>query len=366
MSTQRILALMAMLVVATAGPLMAAPITWTGAEDTSFTHGGNWTGGSGAPGNGDVAVFVGDAAATRQPYLPSSYIVQGYQFDTAGWTLSGADGATAKVGTSSIVSSGAGANVIDVILADQYAGQTLTANAGNTLVLNKGILRARDWATAGEGTVVMYGGDNLSSRAFNLGAAVNILNDGLYGSYSSSLADDAALMGNGGLSMYNYQVFSFGVNSRFSPGGDGTYGDEIGTFRFDSQSDTVRGVVTFDDTTTVNIDLGDTVGACDLIELSLSASEKGKLYLMGAELNLRGSGAIPDGDYVILEDLENPGQGYAGTFGTITYNGAPIDPSKVAVTYNTDTIVLSLTGVPEPATAALVALGGLALVRRRR
>jgi len=112
-------------------------ITWSGDTDTNFTTAGNWVGGVAPTSNltANIAEFSGTPTA-NQPYLNAARSINGLNFATAGWALSGpAAVTTLSVGSGGIVSSGGGTNTISARIG-LGADQTWAAAAGNTLVFD--------------------------------------------------------------------------------------------------------------------------------------------------------------------------------------------------------------------------------------
>lgn len=53
---------------------------------------------------------------------------------------------------------------------------------------------------------------------------------------------------------------------------------------------------------------------------------------------------MQNGDYTIVTETVS-GSDCTGTFGSVTYNGAPASPGNVSVTYNPGSIVVTLSGL---------------------
>ncbi|NLF31407.1 MAG: PEP-CTERM sorting domain-containing protein [Planctomycetes bacterium] len=357
--------LVVLLLLLSAVPFAWADAVWTGDMNTKWSEPSNWLGGA-MPLGGEIATLTG-APTANQPDVNLWATVGTLNFESAGWTVTSAGGYGLSFNTvNAITSAGAGVNTVDVALSDSYVqGMTFQAGTDNTLVITRDFTQRRDYGTAGDGTII-FQGTGSSNQTWLLNAGTTLFNHPTQQNFDSGTTVAAGSTLGGAAPAFQisaYGTIALADGASLSPGGDGVYGDLISALRIKSASATTRAYADMGGTaSSLVMDLGSTLGSNDQIIVDLSASN-GYFYLRGCELALRGGAVLADGDYTILTEATG---NYSGTFGTVTYNGAPVDPSQFQVTYNPDSVVVSVTGVPEPATAGLIALGALALAARRR
>lgn len=135
----------------------AATLTWEGDETASWATGGNWSTGY-APGatTADAVIFSGTPSA-NQPTLTAnapagSGSITSLQFDTAGWTISGAYLLTLTSSGNVISSSGSGTNTISSNLSFGASSQSVSVASGNTLVTSGTISSGDNTTKTGAGT----------------------------------------------------------------------------------------------------------------------------------------------------------------------------------------------------------------------
>jgi hypothetical protein len=143
------------------------PENWTGSVNTRWDNGANWWTGV-VPDLLTTAVF--DAPAANQPELVGDPSINGVDFRTARWTITG-NGRTLTVGAGGFNGAGAGMNAVepDVALG---ADSTWTLGNNSTLVL-RGMLRGGGHTLTkdGAGTLELAGGqDPASGLAMDLAA----------------------------------------------------------------------------------------------------------------------------------------------------------------------------------------------------
>ena len=135
-------------------PAPATLVVWDGSEgDGDFTNALNWVGDV-APRNTDyqdTAIF--NATATPSTVnLPSARSIVGLDFQTAGWTLTGASWSNLRT----LSSAGTGTNIVNYLNA--FADATWTVQSGNTLVLATGFYERNK-------NITLTGGGELISTA---------------------------------------------------------------------------------------------------------------------------------------------------------------------------------------------------------
>lgn len=153
-------------------PLAAANRTWDGeAGDGEFTTALNWAGNT-LPANNDyndIAVF-GATATAGTVTVTGSRSINGINFETAGWTLSG----SSFTNLSKLFSAGAGTNTMNMSFEQRYTS-SWTVASGNTLVLaNSFYQRSQNVSVDGGGTLELASsitgfGGTVGSWGMNLG-----------------------------------------------------------------------------------------------------------------------------------------------------------------------------------------------------
>ena len=164
---------------------LSAQIVWDGDTSTGFSDGLNWTGDI-APTAADVAAY--NAVATNQPALSAASGVLGVDFQTGGWTLSGAS--TLTVGASGVTSTGN--NAITAPIA-QSGAATYSSAAGGLLDLDTISGGPVTFGTAvNTGSVSLNGGADNPSFSPTVAFGTVILNkSGTSGSSTNNLTVDA-------------------------------------------------------------------------------------------------------------------------------------------------------------------------------
>ncbi len=351
--------------------LQAADFTWTGAADANWSNPENWDGTENDyPRNTDKAIFAGDAGTFTQPFADSgiqSLTRVVFDVQSGGWTFGGTNELRLRGGSS-------------------FAGGVTTVNGpwrfdertnfsiadGSVLLLNGNFNNAQRMNVRTGGTMVVSQDATQSTvdqeglRIFDGSTA--LLNINLVSNRTISQSDywveheGSTLGGTGGITFSETsRGLTIANGGRLSPGGNGTYGAQIGTFDVATNNT----AVTFASGASLLIDLGATAGDNDRVTVTASGSEGGYLDLTagGAVLELFGSVNQAVGDYTIAT-FNNPDNVAYGTFGTYLFNGDPLDSEFGFVSYYDESIVFTV--IPEPGTLLLLGVGGLLLLKRRR
>ena len=346
---------------------VAGANTWDGDSGTNnfWNNGDNWVEGS-RPGFGGTATFVGDASTTPNPDLNGSgQVGRGLDFQTSGWTISdSAGGGYIRVdGGLPLNSQGTGVNHVQCNITGS-GGQPAISVGPDSVLHISGSYGTGLGSPTGTGKVVFDnpGPDGRNSTS-NLDADLTVLFNGVFNHYQMN-ATAGTIGGTGAVQGYRYQTSNIGGTATIAPGGDGTYGPEIGALTWQSEASSIRHILTLEDGASLDIQIGQSLGVND--QLRYNSYGSGRLNIQdGVTLNLYGS-VIPDGDYTVVTNVADDMTDIAGTFSSVNYNGSPIDPENFIVTYNPDSIVVSVTGIPEPTSLIVIGLGGLLCITRQR
>ena len=350
---------------------------WNGSVSTNWTTGGNWDGGF-APtfvGNGDNNFTnTGTFNATPVSGIKSANISTALsslnmEFLTAGWTITSSGTGSFRLDNNitngmgkSITSSGAGVNRINAPITSSGSGRAiLNVGTGNTLVFGQGYTFAKpmsgfDFATS-SGKVV-FEGVNTSAGS---GTATNNANFTLLANGTVHMAtfqwNAGTLGGTGTMLVDGYSTSYLNSGAILAPGGDGTFGAEIGTLNIRGD-DANRNSLVFNSNSAFDVQLGTMLDSDKLVYSCSNAS--GNVSINSeAILNLYGTTVEP-GSYTILENANVAQSNIVGRFGTVNFNGSPIDTNKFSIIYGTDSIVVNVSGVPAetvPLTAIAVGNG---------
>lgn len=349
------------------------PTIWTGAgADNFWDTGTNWLGGVKPNFNG-AAGFTGDAGSIPHPDVNgTAQNGIALDFQTAGWTIS--DG----VGTGSvrvdgglyINSVGAGVNRLNVDIGGTGTNPlAIHIAAGNTLRVSKAFNQSRlDFGTS-DGTLVFDGSvlqGSTGSTTTNATALTILVNTTGAGAlrYSSYLGGSGSrLGGTGTVQGYQYGTTTFGAGATLAPGGDGTFGAEIGTVFWTCNATNIRHNISFESGSIFEAQIGAALGSND--KLLYETYGSGYINIKaGAILNLLSDGAIQDGTYTIIENVTTNVTDIAGTFSEVNYNGSAADPAKFTVNYLGDSVTVTITGVggggsvpPPPPVMSLGSIG---------
>ncbi len=375
-------ALIASLAFATVG--YGAEIVWDGDQDNDWEAGNNWVGNS-MPGGSDIGVF--DATSgTPGTILKGASDNDGVRFKTGGWTVDHSTGGEWRI-NGGVLDSQVGVNTITGT--DQLriqSNSTSTIDAGSTLVISGPLYLNRRLHKGGEGTLVLAGTGAGGNRGVSVTSGTLLYNYttnsiGQAGADGVQATGNGTLGGNGtirvkadGSSGADVRLLDTSV---LAPGGDGTHGAVIGTLTisFDGTgtANNSQKKVDLNNGTTLAIDLGTSAGVNDLLDINLvgtavAAANEGWLDLRDNQtLALSTTGALAAGDYTIVTH-DNPENASYGTFNTVTLDGlditADLGGGTYDLTYNQNSIVFTV--VPEPASFALLGMGGLWMMRRRR
>jgi hypothetical protein len=138
--------------LALAANAQGSVITWTGNAGTDYATAGNWQGGVVPASNDyqDTARFADTSPANKTPNLAAGRLVGNLEFDSAGWTFSGA-----QLTLRNINSAGAGVNTVSAPIKTAYS-PTYTIGSGDTLSLAGGLYQD------GTYSLTLKGGGTLS------------------------------------------------------------------------------------------------------------------------------------------------------------------------------------------------------------
>jgi hypothetical protein len=248
----------------------------------------------------------------------------------------------------------------------------MNIGAGNTLRISKTFTPSYLDFGSSSGTLVFdgsvqQGSGSYTSVPWTVPTAMTMLaNTTGAGSLSfGNFLSYGRLGGTGTIVGFQYQTSTIGAGGVLAPGGNGEFGDEIGTLTIQSSSDVNRHNLVLDTDAIFEAQLGSMLGSND--KLIFDSYGNGKITINGATLNLQGEGAIADGTYTIIENLATDMADISGTFSTVLYNGAAVDSENFTVNYNGDSITVDIFGVvPEPVTLGLMSVGGLFTLLIRR
>ncbi len=366
--------LIALLAVSGIGLIaQAVDYTWTGGgANANWSNPDNWSSSTDYPRNsGDKAIFSGVAANFTQPFADSgiqSLTRVVFDVQSGGWIFGGSNEIRLRGGSS-------------------FAGGVTTVNGpwrfderqnfsiadGSVLLLNGNFNNAQQMNVRNGGTMVVSQNATQSTvdqeglRIFDGSTA--LLNINLVSNRTISQSDywveheGSTLGGTGGITFTeSSRGLTIANGGRLSPGGNGTYGAQIGTFDV-ATNDTA---VTFASGSSLLIDLGATAGDNDRLTVNASGSTGGYLDLTAGDAILELFGSDPEIGTYTIATFNNPGNVNYGEFGSVLYNGEALDPEFGSLTYGSNDIVLSV--IPEPSTLLLVgvALISLTFLRRRK
>lgn len=358
---------------------------WNGSVSTNWATGGNWDGGF-APtfvASGDNnAVNTGTFNATPVSGIKSANISNALsslnmEFLTAGWTITSSGTGSFRLDNNvtngmgkSISSSGAGVNRINAPIGSSGSGRSiLNVGTGNTLVFGQGYSVAKPMSQIDFGTSVgkvVFEGTTTSAGS---GIATNNANFTLLANgtvHMSTMVWNAGTLGGTGTMLIDgYSTSTLGSGAILAPGGDGTFGAEIGTLNMRGD-DANRVFLAFNAGSAFNVQLGALLGVNDKL-VFVSSNATGNVGInSSAILNLFGT-TIEQGSYTILENANVAQANILGKFGTVNYNGSAVDTNKISVVYGTDSITVNvLSTIPEPATIGMLGLGAIITVLIRR
>lgn len=349
---------------------------WTGGGANNYwATGGNWQENA-MPGWLGTATFTGSSGVPNPDINGGAYNGISLDFQSAGWTISDSVGTGAirvDGGTCSIKSAGAGVNHINANIGGSGTNAlSMNIGSGNTLRISKGFAQSRYDFGSSSGTLVFDGsvlqgstGSTMTNKS-SLTILANTTGSGAlqYSSYRGETG--SRLGGTGTIQGYQYGITTIASGATLAPGGNGAFGDEIGTLTIKSSSATIRHNVVLDAGAVFEAQLGAMLGSND--KLVLNSYGNGFIDIKtGVTLSLLGDGAIEDGAYTIMANLATDMKDITGTFSTVLYNGQAIDPEHFTVDYLGDSIVVNVLGViPEPATIGMLGLGALVTLLIRR
>jgi len=344
-----------------------AQTIWTGNTSDDWNTNSNWT--ASKPGFGATAVFSG-TPTTNQPNLNGgNFTGIGLDFQSAGWTINATGGGAIRIdgGTTNLSSAGAGVNTIfGDINSSGNTQMAITVGPDNTLVSNGNWNSGNPKVFSGTGTFVANGTSNSSvQQLITFSDATTLLvNGGFRVINASTVGNGGILGGTGNVTILGFATLTIGNSGVLAPGGNGIYGSEIESLTLQSSSAS-RAEFVIDNGATARFQIG-SGGLGDIDQVVLNLNAGGNLEIKpGATLNLLGS-VIQDGTYTLFENTGSS-SAIAGTFSSVQFNGAPIDPANFTVNYLSNSITVDVVGIPEPSTVALLVAGsGLALLAKRR
>ncbi len=356
-------------------PSTALGFTWEGDVSSDFWNGANWVGGT-APHASYPAplLFPGDPAAAYQPNLGTKTLsrLRGLTFEQAGWTISGT-GAMVVDNPSILTSAGNGINRIEtqVDFSGYKEDSTLDIATGNTLAITGSRFQIRySTNTVTGGGTLAIDVPSAPHDAYNSNIVVQgatLLANNAFGVARLYVRDDATgtrgvFGGTGEVTGRFGRDALFEDGSTLAPGGDGTFGDRIGTLRWNSAL-AAGHIVTLQSGSMLAIDYLN--ATADKVEF-VGANANVFTINPGATLALNGSTDSEQTYTLVAGD----GAGlftFNGMFSTYLLNDEPVDPAtdpRLDVSYANN--ALTVTIVPEPATLSLLGIGMAALALRRR
>lgn len=171
MKTKLILATLAAAAALTMPASAQTDVTWTGATNTDFATGTNWTPGAPANNVNDNTAVFGTTITANQPNLGGNRSVYGLRFErtSGGWTLDGS--ATLSIGGTNLVggiddtANTSGTTIINPTIAMGGQNRRISTGAGGTLRLDGGItLAGARTLTVDSGTVVIASIDGITTN----------------------------------------------------------------------------------------------------------------------------------------------------------------------------------------------------------
>lgn len=323
---------------------------WTGADSTtnSWSSNANWSGSK--PGYNSIAIFTNFPGGT--PQNPDTYGAgrsnTGIDLQTAGWTIKDSVGTSSLQVNKQMRSLGEGVNIIESYI-HKSSTAPLIVGTNNTLVFAGGAEFDGDGtAYLCEGGTVVFGGDEDRSGFYGRTMITNdfILYANVVQGFGTITVTNGTIGGTGGLNGWNSGTSYFRGSGKLSPGCDGVWGDEISSFTLKSKSSTTGHFYKFESGSSMEIQIGETLGVNDKVIFDSPSSTKLTID-SGVTLNLYGS-SIEDGDYIVVEKTERTSKDLDGTFDIVNFNGELIDEDYFTVTYNGSNIVVSVEGMADP------------------
>jgi len=327
---------------------------WSGADPTTnlWSSAANWVGGV-RPNFNDIASFTNDASSTQQPdTYGANNTGMGLDFQTSGWTLYNTGvGAYIRVDAGLLINSlGSGVNrVYQKITTSGSVGDIpVTVDANSTIVFLGGYYLFGDRVVYKGGGTIVWDGPDDTYVAYNpcvLSNDLSIIINSEIG-IGWFRVTEGTIGGNGIARGYNYATSEIGGNATLSPGGNGEFGDLIGTFTMKANSATVRHHLILKTGCTLKIEF-DSVGNSD--KLLYSGYGGGKVTIeSGCTLSMYGGEFIDDGTYDVVANEATDMTNISGTFSTVTFNDAALDAEHFTVDYGTDAITVTVTGLGKP------------------
>jgi len=377
---------------ATASLAHAATLnTWEGDVSSAWQIDANWSEND-APNNGDAGqfdvVFDDPTTVANQPDTSGGgpdRDVNTLTFNQAGWTISGAGDEVQFFSNTApqLTSNGAGVNRIDSgVKGSGAAGDdtTIFTAADNTLVIGSTVQLGAN--KNGPGTLVVDDGANFDPD----GSTVNVnqgtllingtFNNNNFG-HSTFVNNGATLGGTGSTDQTNRVTYDIRAGGTFNPGGDGTFGDVIGSFEVTNSrgSNDRDSIFTFQTGSTLHIDI-DNAGNADHLTFTKSAVNDASDVILdiqtGVTLDLWGTPAFGT-EYDLISVVGIDTIYDASPFDTVRLNGNILNPgtdfiATYTATGDDDAFTggVKITLVPEPSAFAVLTLVGIPLLARQR
>ena len=375
---------------------------WISTNGNSQTT--NWVGKNVRPVNGDSLSFAGTATANNNDFTNLSVVSIDFASGAGAFTLSGNGLTLTSTGNALINNSTATQNVnlpltmgaaqtFNAANGDLSIGGNVT-NAGNTLTIAGSANTAISGNINGLGGLTKIGGGTLTLSGSNGYSGVTQITNGslnLSTSSNNNIASSSrirvgsgatlnvsSVTGSGGFALANGQTLAgegsvtgnltVTNGSKITGGSGATASDSVGTLTTGATKFNGGGTYEW------NIASGTSWDKLQMTSLDVSGlSSSSKFNIVATPAT--GLGTIPKQSYVIATISSIPSGYTASTLGQLgqlfNLNTTALDTGSNAGTYTLQFnssgggVDVSINYTPEPGTAALFALGGVALIGRR-